>query len=432
MRRGISSFFLTQYKSLLKTNFNLHLVNRMQKQVLLNSIKGIFNPKFIDYLIYILIGFWFFIRLTDFASFTFSIRQVYILQIKFTRGLTILFVLIYFYKWLTFSKDKFNFLLCVIFLLTSYFLNKFAKTQLVFDLFFIPLFLCQFLYKEKFYKYVLVSFCLLFILVIIMHYLGYSQDIAYFSRSEGIRRYTLGFAHPNGLGFIIALFSIFYVILKTKFKFYDYFLLFVFSSFCYFVPNSVTSSCIIILLAVSVFLSHYISRRKFDRKSTYVILFLCLFIVGTVLFFTYYITFTENFKEYVQILPGSMWARFELSKKGYDILGFSLLGKYDEYCAMTLSIAQKYGFQAVWLILDCSYFYLPIVHGFFVFGIYLAMIIYSLIRGVMRQDFLYAFILVVIVVYGVSETTIFRPVMMPLFAYPFFFYSKKKLALKSK
>ena len=120
MRRGISSFFLTQYKSLLKTNFNLHLVNRMQKQVLLNSIKGIFNPKFIDYLIYILIGFWFFIRLTDFASFTFSIRQVYILQIKFTRGLTILFVLIYFYKWLTFSKDKFNFLLCVIFLLTSY------------------------------------------------------------------------------------------------------------------------------------------------------------------------------------------------------------------------------------------------------------------------------------------------------------------------
>ena len=209
MRRGISSFFLTQYKSLLKTNFNLHLVNRMQKQVLLNSIKGIFNPKFIDYLIYILIGFWFFIRLTDFASFTFSIRQVYILQIKFTRGLTILFVLIYFYKWLTFSKDKFNFLLCVIFLLTSYFLNKFAKTQLVFDLFFIPLFLCQFLYKEKFYKYVLVSFCLLFILVIIMHYLGYSQDIAYFSRSEGIRRYTLGFAHPNGLGFIIALFSIF-------------------------------------------------------------------------------------------------------------------------------------------------------------------------------------------------------------------------------
>ena len=73
-----------------------------------------------------------------------------------------------------------------------------------------------------------------------------------------------------------------------------------------------------------------------------------------------------------------------------------------------------------WVILDCSYFYLPIIHGLIVYAIYLGMVFTSLIRGILKKEYFYALLIVVIVIYGVSETVIFRAVMMPFFAYTFF------------
>ena len=48
------------------------------------------------------------------------------------------------------------------------------------------------------------------------------------------------------------------------------------------------------------------------------------------------------------------------------------------------------------------------------------MLFASLVRGVLKKEYLYAFLMVLIAIYGVSETVIFRAVMMPLFAYTFF------------
>ena len=87
---------------------------------------------------------------------------------------------------------------------------------------------------------------------------------------------------------------------------------------------------------------------------------------------------------------------------------------------MIISIVQQHGPKAVWLILDCTYFYLPIIHGLIVYAIFMFMLIWSFVRGIVDQKYLYALIMFVIVLYGVSETMIFRSVMMPLFAYTFF------------
>lgn len=392
----------------------------MQKQALLNSVKRIFNPKFIDNLIYVLIGFWLIVKLIDFTTISISYQAVYTFQIKISNVLCVFFFLYYLYKWCDCSKVKLNLILCVIFLIAAYFLNKYTKTQLVYDLFFVPLFLCQFLDKKKFYKLVLASFCLLFVIVFVLHFSNYIHDTDNFFRQGGIRRYSLGFIHPNALGFYVVLFCFFYLMQKTTFKFYDYLVFLVLACFCYKVPNSITSASLITLLMVFVFLSNFFLRKKMSRRINLVILFICLLLVATVLFFTYYITFTEAFKNYLQSLPGSIWARFELSKKGYDIFGFSLLGKYDEFSEMIVGIVQQHGPKAVWLILDCTYFFLPIIHGLIVFLIFLLMLVWSLVRGVLDQKYLYALIIIAIVIYGVSETTIFSPVMMPLFAYTFF------------
>ena len=392
----------------------------MQKQVLLKSVKDLFNPKFIDNLIYVLIAFWLIVKLIDFTTISISYQAVFHFQITVSKVLCVLFFLYYLYKWSECSKDKLNLVLCVLFLVASYLLNKYTKTQLVYDLFFLPLFLCQFLDKTKFYKFVLTSFCLLFVIVLLLYFSNYIHDTDNFFRQGGIRRYSLGYIHPNALGFYVVLFCFFYLMLKTTFKFYDYLVFCVLAYFCYKVPNSITSASLITILMAFVFVSSFFLRKKMSRKINFVILFICLLLVATVLFFTYYITFTESFKNYLQSLPGSIWARFELSKKGYEIFGFSLLGKYDEFCEMIVGIVQQHGPKAVWLILDCTYFFLPIIHGLIVFLIFLLMLIWSLVRGVLDQKYLYALIIIAIVIYGVSETTIFSPVMMPLFAYTFF------------
>lgn len=398
----------------------------MQKQALLNSVKRIFNPKFIDNLIYVLIGFWLIVKLIDFTTISISYQDVYTFQIKISEVLCVCFFLYYLYKWCDCSKVKLNLILCVIFLIAAYFLNKYTKTQLVYDLFFIPLFICQFLNKKKFYKYVLASFCLFFVIEFCLYFSDYVHDSDTFFRQNGMRRYALGFIHPNALGFYVMLFCLYSVMLKTSFKFYEYLIFLALAYFCYKIPNSITSASLIFLLAVFAFLSNTILRKNFSKKINYLLLILSLLSVALVLFFTYYITFTETFKADLQSLPGSIWARFELSKKGYDLFGFSLLGKYDEFIAMAVSIIQNYGPKAMWLILDCTYFYLPIIHGLIVYAIFMFMLIWSFVRGVLEQNYLYALIMFVVVIYGVSETTIFRSVMMPLFAYTFF--SKNKSA----
>lgn len=392
----------------------------MQKLALLNSVKWVFNPKFIDNLIYVLIGFWLIVKLIDFTTISISYQTVYTLQIKISKVLWVLFFLYYLYKWCDYSKVKLNLIFCVLFLIATYFLNKYTKTQLVYDLFFIPLFICQFLNKEKFYKYVLASFCLLFVIVFCLYFSGYIHDSDTFFRQNGTRRFALGFIHPNALGFYVMLFCLYTVMLKTSFKFYEYLIFLALAYFCYKIPNSITSASLIFLLAFFAFLSNTFLRKKLSKKINYLLLLLSLLSVALVLFFTYYITFTETFKNDLQSLPGSIWARFELSKRGYEIFGFSLLGKYDEFCAMIISIVQQHGPKAVWLILDCTYFYLPIIHGLIVYAIFMFMLIWSFVRGIVDQKYLYVLIMFVIVLYGVSETMIFRSVMMPLFAYTFF------------
>lgn len=392
----------------------------MQKLALLNSVKWIYNPKFIDNLIYVLIGFWIIVKLIDFTTISISYQAVYTFQIKISKVLCVLFFLYYLYKWCDCSKVKLNLILCVLFLITTYFLNKYTKTQLVYDLFFIPLFICQFLNKEKFYKYVLASFCLFFVIELCLYFSGYIHDSDTFFRQNSMRRYALGFIHPNALGFYVMLFCLYSVMLKISFKFYEYLIFLALAYFCYKIPNSITSASLIFLLSVFAFLSNTFLRKKLSKKINYLLLILSLLSVALVLFFTYYITFTETFKADLQSLPGSIWARFELSKRGYEIFGFSILGKYDEFCAMIISIVQQHGPKAVWLILDCTYFYLPIIHGLIVYAIFMFMLIWSFVRGIVDQKYLYALIMFVIVLYGVSETMIFRSVMMPLFAYTFF------------
>lgn len=392
----------------------------MLKQITLGSVKSLSNQILNGRLIYILISFWLIVKLTEFSTISFYYPSVLIWQIKINKVLSILFFLFYLYKWIFDSKDKLNLICCLIFVLASYYLGKFSNTQLVFDLFFIPLFLCQFLDRKIFYKYILLSLCLFLLIFISLYFIGVTHDLANFTRQPGIRRYAFGLMHPNGLGFCAVLFSFFYVLFKENIKLYDCLLFIALSYFCYKVPNSVTSSALIFLLAICGICTRIFFRKPLSNRLNLLVLLLFLSLVVSVIFFTYYITFTETFRPYLQNMPGAIWARFELSRKGYEMFGFTLFGKYYEFYTVIANIVKTTGPVNVWLILDCAYFYLPIIHGVIVFLIFMTMLIWALIRGVLCHKYLYALIVFLVVLYGVSENIIFRSVMMPIFAYTYF------------
>ena len=378
--------------------------------------------KVFDKTIYVFIGLWLILRFFEYCTHIFSqIPSYYFFQLKLTKFLCACFVIYYLVKWHDYSRSKLHIVFCIIFVLLSYYLNKYTQTQLVFDLFFIPLFLCKFLSKDKFYLSVLISILLFIILNISLNYFRFLQNPQVFVRNNtGDVRYSFGFVHPNLLGFVVFLFCLYYALLKTKIKIFDYIIFIAFAFFCYKVPNSITSSCLLVLLFLFCLIANGISRLSLSKNQNLLVLLFLLTVVLLILFFTYYITFTSSFKTTLQNMPGCIWARFELSKVGYDMFGFSLFGKFVEYYTIAVSEMKKYKINEWWVILDCSYFYLPIIHGLIVYSIYLAMLFASLVRGVLKKEYLYAFLMVLIAIYGVSETVIFRAVMMPLFAYTFF------------
>lgn len=394
----------------------------MKNSVKVINLKLNFFTKYFDITIYVLIGFWLILRFFEYSTNIFSqLPSYYFFQLKLTKFLSIFFVVYYLVKWVENSRSRFNFVFCLAFIFLSYYLNKYAKTQLVFDLFFIPLFLCRYLNRDKFYLSVLISICVFFVINLALNYFGALQNPQVFVRNgtEAVR-YNFGLVHPNLLGFIAFLFCLYYSLKKKKIKLFDYVLFVIFAFLCYKVPNSITSSCLLLLLLICCFVANFLTKMSLNNNQNKLLLLFLIAVVLLILFTTYYITFTASFKNVLQNMPGAIWARFELSKVGYDMFGFSLFGKFIEYYTIAVAEMKKYNVREWWVILDCSYFYLPIIHGLIVYAIYLGMVFTSLIRGILKKEYFYALLIVVIVIYGVSETVIFRAVMMPFFAYTFF------------
>lgn len=384
------------------------------------------SNKIIDNIIYVLIAFWLIIRLFEVGTTLYSYAPLQIFQHKATNVLNTCFVFYFLYKWTIESRSKLSLIACLFYVEGSYLLFKQTKSPLVFDLFFIPLFLCQFLDKERFYKVVVLSILIFSVITFVLFYMGYLHSSEVFTRNNGKLRYYFGFVHPNLLGCTAFLLCLYYVFLKENISYFGYLLLVCVAFFCYSVPNSITSTVLVLMLAFICFLSNLFFRVNIVDKTKYKMIAVFLAVVIGVLALNYYITFTGSFKIYLQNMPGSIWARFELSKIGYDLFGFSLFGKYDDFHAFIVEQIKSSNSSQSYLILDSAYFYIPIIHGIVVYIIYLGSMLYCLCRSILKNEFLYALIIVLIVLYGVSETIIFRSFMMPLFAYTFFSHKNGK------
>lgn len=366
--------------------------------------------------IYVLIGLWMMFRFFDLTSYLYTYPSLFSLQKKLSALLFILFVAFFFFNWYKKSKDLCLFFSCILYLIFAFVLKKYAHATFAFDLFFIPLFLCRFLNNRQFYKYLLIAVFVFLFITILSYEFGFVKNAVTFYRGKEIR-YTLGFVHPNGLGLSAFLLSLYLVLYKKKVNFIYLFFMLALSYFCYKVPNSFTSTTVIILLVLCGILGNYLSDIKLSKKYNYALLIFLLTFFVLFVFSLYYVAYTFSFQEILKKLPGAIWARFELGNKAFSVYGVNLFGNFDRIYADLMKLGDM---ASWWLWVDCTYFYIPIYNGIIASAFFLGMLFMTIARAVRKFEYKFILIFFVVIMYGVSESSVGTAVFMPLFAYPFF------------
>lgn len=373
--------------------------------------KDVLSKNFLP-VIYLGLLVWFVIKAFDNTTYIFVYPNLFNFQKHISNFLFYLFVVFYLYQWIKCSKRKIELALFFVFIVFSTISRKYSSNPLVFDLFFVPLFLAKYLDREKFLNIALLGLVLFFILDLSLYFSGLLPNLEKFYRSTlNTERMSLGLIHPNHVGFYSMLFCFLYVLKRKHLNVIDYLILIGFSIFCYKIPNSVTTTSIILLLAIACFVDKYLIKNTLTKKYNIVLLWSILFVVGFVLFLTYFITFTGMFKQYLVNMPGAIWARFELSKMWFDNLGISLFGDF--------ATIKDFAIRKVIVCVDCVYFHLPIYYGYAVYIFYMFVLFYILVTSVLRYEYLLAFIIVLTVIYGVSEKLACLASFMPIYAYLF-------------
>lgn len=290
-------------------------------------------------------------------------------------------------------------LLVVLFIALCFISNKFTKNWYIFDIFFVPFFLSSLIDRDRMVKALLISFFIAVSSIFILHFLELLPEIS-ISR-DGNVRYALGFIHPNTLGFIVLFVCILYILKNRILNTWGYIFFLLCSLFCFFVPNSYTSSFLIILLLVMTFFANFLKKANLNNIQKKIIFCSCIIFLFSVVLLTYLIAYFEFCKNFIESLPGALWARFWMGKAAMEQYGLSLFGQ---------SIYIDNSFTV-----DCVYFYVPISFGFVCSFLYLIMLVYSIKKSISDSNYELLAIFILMILYGISEVVVFSPLFMFVF-----------------
>lgn len=321
-----------------------------------------------------------------------------------------IFLFIYYYFVYKASTNKLY--IFITFIIIDFVFKKLVNTHLFFELFFIPFCLAQFVRRELLFKTLFVTALVSFLVVVLLYNLEILQPELFY-RDDKIR-YTLGFSHPNPLGFNIFFVALLYFLSKEKHGNLTICFLFILCIFNYIIPRSVTSASLIFIFALSLLLLKSFRLQNLLECHKKQVYYCVLFFLLVVIFVSYLIAFTGIGKEYLLKMPGSIFARFELGKIAFERYGLSLFGTpiIEIFPDPAKSVTEYF-------VVDCAYFYLPINYGIIFSILFFILFIYILKKSIYQKEFKFLFVMVIMILYGVSELIILMPVMMPIYAYVF-------------
>lgn len=312
------------------------------------------------------------------------------------------FVLIlYFICSLNFKKSfGRKLLLFICFIALCFLSNRYIRNWNIFDIFFVPLFLSELINRQRLANTVFSTVIFSVLSVIVLHYLNLLPNSVFYRSPDKIR-YALGFLHPNLLGFSLVFICIMFLLKNRRLDKIGVALFIALSCFCYFIPNSNSSCFIILLLIILGIISNYLKAMNLtggQNRTLFVIS--SSFVLFTILS-SYFIIYSEVFKDYIISLPGELWARFSLAKDALDKYEITLFGT-------PIEVTQNF-------TVDFAYTFIPICYGISGFVLFLTFFIYSIRKAVYKYSYELLAIFILMTIYGISETVIFTPLFMFVF-----------------
>lgn len=333
---------------------------------------------------------------------------------KIVIGIRLLLIAIYIIEILINRVKAYEIFSIVIFMILVILSWKTVGTWMLFDLFFIPLYLNKNLDYKRICDLFFYVFVVATITIFILNCLELLPQIT-FSRANDKIRYNMGFSHPNALGFMVINICVLYVLRKENLKWKDYLLLVILGLFVMIFPNSETASAIIFLLTLLCFIfrkkeNKLASKHKKRKIFILSVIFMILVIAGV-----YLITLKGLGGDIIYRLSGTFYTRF---RYGYDAIvryGFSLFGQEIHTVGDVDIINGTDIFN--YFSLDCAYFYLPIARGIIPTAVYLFVYVISIKNTIEKNNFKMLIVLLLLLLYGISETNIMSFYVSYIFIY---------------
>lgn len=296
----------------------------------------------------------------------------------------------------------------IIFFALVFFVAACKKTWLVFDLLFIPLLFSDYISERKVYKTVLYTILTGILLIFVLRYFSFFQTRDIYR--NGVFRYSLGFSHPNALGFLIIICSFLISLLYYKKHLYiTLMLLTVLVLFVYYIPNSVSSTLIIFLLMLSIVFS-WLIENKLSLQRTKLIFALSLTFIFIEIVCIFYVVLQ---KAGIGYLSGDVFktfvARIELANQAINEYGFSWLGQ-----------SVRSSNNSAFFVIDSAIFYLPIVVGLIPTAFFMWAFITALKKTLEKKAILLYCAQFLMFIYALSENYIITShLSLFLFVLPF-------------
>lgn len=292
--------------------------------------------------------------------------------------------------------EKFNKLKSTLFVIFIFFIAFSAKTWIIFDLLFFPLFYSYNLDINRCYKIIFVVLIFsLFLIVTIDHFDFFEK---YRFLRDGSERYALGFYHPNSLGLTIMFIGMLYVLIKEKTNMIDIVFLFCLCLIIKYLTDSRTSFYTLLIFSIFCCINNFVENhiKKLLGKNLFIISVVCtILIIG----FMYYVAISGwNLSYFDRIING----RIEFGGIALDRLGLSWLGqKYSTAIEWQTAKGEEY------FVIDSLFFYFPIAVGI-IPSIFLCFwYFYSVWKNLEKKNAIIFVMLILFILYGVTESVAF-------------------------
>lgn len=265
-------------------------------------------------------------------------------------------------------------------------------------------------------------------LIVISYLLGYIENFVIY-RNGIVPRLSLGLDHPNTLGqYIFNIMACHFYLRFKKLKWWDYLLAFGATFFCYVVPNSQTSTVLLILMVVLILMDKVARKVQRERVFMYTLTigaFACN--VGSIILSSIDLTHYP----WLSLLDTTISKRFSACHRVIELYGIKWFGQ--KITILTAIDRRNLGITKGAVFLDNSYCAILLIYGIIIFAVFSVMYLCNMNIHLRKQRSNLVIFLFLIAVYGVMERTLFKlsiNIFLLSFAELFYGSSKRKNLFK--